>query len=65
MNDLLFSVPGISCGHCATAIREAVQEVPGVSAVDVDVPGRTVHVAGAGDATAVRAAIADAGYEAA
>jgi len=23
MNDLLFSVPGISCGHCATAIREA------------------------------------------
>ena len=36
MNDLLFSVPGISCGHCATAIREAVQEVPGVSAVDVD-----------------------------
>jgi copper chaperone len=63
MNDLLFSVPGITCEHCATAIREAVQEVAGVSAAEVDVPGKTVRVAGAGDPAAVRAAIADAGYE--
>jgi copper chaperone len=65
MNDLLFSVPGISCGHCATAIGEEVRKVPGVSAVEVDVPGRTVRVAGAADAGRVRAAIADAGYESA
>jgi copper chaperone CopZ len=65
MNDLLFSVPGITCGHCASAIREAVQEVPGVCQVDVDITAKTVRVAGEGDAVAVRAAIADAGYQAA
>ena len=65
MNDLLFSVPGITCGHCASAIREAVQGVPGVCHVDVDITAKTVRVAGEGDAAALRAAIADAGYQAA
>ena len=65
MNEQLFSVPGITCGHCATAIREAVHCVPGVSGVDVDIAGKTVRVAGDGDTAAVRAAIADAGYQAA
>lgn len=65
MNDQLISVPGITCGHCATAIREAVRCVPGVHDVDVDIAGKTVRVAGDGDPAAVRAAIADAGYQAA
>ena len=65
MNDQLFSVPGITCGHCATAIREAVRCVPGVRDVDVDIDAKTVRVAGGGDAAALRAAIADAGYQAA
>jgi copper chaperone len=63
MNDLLLSVPGITCGHCAATIRDAVRDVPGVCAVDVDVPGRTVRVSGTGNAAAVRAAITGAGYE--
>ena len=65
MNEQLFSVPGITCGHCVSAIREAVQEVPGVRAVDVDLAAKTVRVAGDGETAAVRAAIADAGYQAA
>jgi copper chaperone len=65
MKEQLFSVPGITCGHCASAIREAVQEVPGVCAVDVDLVAKTVRVAGDGEIAALRAAIADAGYEAA
>jgi copper chaperone CopZ len=64
MTDQLFSVPGITCGHCATAIREAVRCVPGVDDVDVDIAGKTVRVAGDGADTAIRAAIADAGYQA-
>jgi len=36
-----------------------------VHAGDVDVPARTVSVTGDGDTAAVRAAIADAGYQAA
>lgn len=65
MTQQMFSVPGITCDHCATAIRQSVREVPGVHAVDVDVPARTVSVTGDGDTAAVRAAIADAGYQAA
>ena len=65
MTDQLFSVPGITCGHCATAIRESVGCVPGVQDVDVDIAGKTVRVAGDSDSAAVRAAIADAGYQAA
>ncbi|MEV4709316.1 heavy-metal-associated domain-containing protein [Actinoplanes sp. NPDC049316] len=64
MNDQLFSVPGISCGHCATAIRHEVGAVPGVRHVDVDLAGKTVRVTG-GEERAIRAAIAEAGYEAA
>ncbi|WP_338090444.1 heavy-metal-associated domain-containing protein [Planosporangium thailandense] len=65
MNQIVLSVPGISCGHCANAIRTEVGAVPGVSAVDVDITAKTVRVAGVADLVAVRAAIAEAGYEAA
>ncbi|MFC0864043.1 heavy-metal-associated domain-containing protein [Sphaerimonospora cavernae] len=63
MSQLVLSVPGITCGHCVNAISEAVGEIPGVSAVEVDLSAKTVTVAGAADPSAVRAAIDDAGYE--
>ncbi|WP_248963816.1 heavy-metal-associated domain-containing protein [Sphaerisporangium perillae] len=65
MNQLVLSVPDISCGHCVNAITGSVGEVPGVSAVDVDLTTKTVTVTGAADPSAVRSAIAEAGYEAA
>ncbi|TQS27926.1 heavy-metal-associated domain-containing protein [Microbispora sp. KK1-11] len=64
MNQLVLSVPAISCGHCVKAIAESVGEVPGVGSVAVDFTAKTVVVTGAADPTAVRAAIAEAGYEA-
>lgn len=63
MNELLFSVPGITCGHCASAIRAEVGCLPGVVGVDVDVAGKQVRVTGTADADAVRDAIAEAGYQ--
>jgi copper chaperone len=62
--NLIFTVPGITCGHCAAAITQAVRCVPGVRDVDVDLAAKRVRVAGNDDAAAVRAAIADAGYQA-
>jgi len=48
------------------AVREAVAAVPGVSAVDVDLETNLVTVAGASlDDSTLRAAIEEAGYEAA
>ncbi|GGO29947.1 hypothetical protein GCM10010116_60010 [Microbispora rosea subsp. aerata] len=63
MNQLVLSVPGINCGHCVKAIAESVGEVPGVGSVAVDFTAKTVLVTGAADPDAVRAAIAEAGYE--
>ena len=57
-----YSVPGISCGHCKTAIEGEVGAIPGVSSVDVDIDAKLVVVVGGTDA-AVRSAIDDAGYD--
>ena len=59
-----YSVPGISCGHCRTAITGEITKVAGVSAVNVDLETKTVTVAGAGfNDAAVRDAIDEAGYD--
>ncbi|MGN6605485.1 MAG: heavy-metal-associated domain-containing protein [Jatrophihabitans sp.] len=64
MQTLTYSVPGISCGHCRTAITAEVSGVSGVSAVDVDLAGKVVTVTGAGvQDAAVRDAIDEAGYD--
>ena len=63
---LVYTVPAIHCAHCATSIREEVSEVEGVEHVAVDVDTKVVTVSGrALDDSALRAAIAEAGYEAA
>ena len=67
MSDTLtYSVPAIHCAHCALSIREEVSEVDGVDEVAVDLDTKVVTVTGtAVDDGAVRAAIEEAGYEAA
>ena len=66
MDELIFTVPGISCAHCVAAIKSEVGKVGGVARVDVDLDTKlvTVTVAGGGvDREAVVAAIDEAGYE--
>ena len=54
------------CGHCKAAVSEEVAAVPGVESVDVDLDTKLVVVrGGALDDAAIRAAIEEAGYEAA
>jgi copper chaperone len=61
-----YSVPAIHCAHCEMSIREEVSEVEGVEAVAVDLETKLVTVSGrALDDAALRAAIEEAGYEAA
>ncbi len=61
-----YTVPGMSCSHCVTAIREEVGRVTGVDDVDVALGSKRVTVRGRDlDDEAVRAAIGEAGYEAA
>ena len=66
MEQLTYTVPGLRCGHCEAAVTEEVTEVDGVEGVDVDLETKLVVVRGEGVSDEdVRAAIREAGYEAA
>jgi copper chaperone len=58
-----YDVPGISCGHCKSAIEGEVAKVAAVDSVVVDIDARTATVTGDVDEAAVRAAIDEAGYD--
>ena len=61
---LTYSVPGVSCGHCRTAIATEVEKLAGVTAVEVDLDAKRVTVSGEGlDGEAIVAAIDEAGYD--
>jgi copper chaperone len=58
-------VTGMSCDHCANAIRAEIGKLPGVTNIDVDVTAGQVWITAEqvpGD-TALRAAVEEAGYE--
>ena len=64
MEQLTYSVPGMSCGQCRAAITAEVERVQGVTGVEVDVDAKRVRVTGERlDDDAVRAAIDEAGYD--
>ena len=64
LDQLVFSVPGMSCGHCEAAIKHEVGEIDGVAAVDVDLDTKLVTVRGEQlDRDDIVAAIDEAGYD--
>jgi copper chaperone CopZ len=66
MDELTYTVPGMTCGHCKAAVTEEVEQVAGVEGVEVDLETKLVVVRGHGVSDEdVRAAIDEAGYEAA
>ena len=64
MSTTTVTVTGMSCGHCATSVREEISDIPGVQAVDVDLASGNVTIDSdnAIEATAIRTAVEDAGY---
>lgn len=62
MAELSFSVPSISCQHCAGRITQAVKQVTGVVQVKVNLASKTVSVSGTAAAEAIKTAIETAGY---
>ena len=60
-------VSGMTCGHCQAKVSKALEGVPGVYAVSVDLPGGSADVdydAGKADLGRLTAAVAGAGYTA-
>jgi copper chaperone len=61
-----YVVSAMHCSHCEAAVKRELSEVEGVASVDVDLESKQVTVSGLGlSDAALRAAIEEAGYEAA
>jgi copper chaperone CopZ len=66
MEEFTYSVSGMSCAHCERAVSEELAAVAGVESVVVDLETKRVVVHGSAlDDAVLRAAIEEAGYEAA
>lgn len=64
MTESVYTVTGMTCGHCAASVREEVGTIEGVRAIEVDVPTGKVTVSSDVplDVERVRAAVDEAGY---
>ena len=65
MIEKTYTVTGMTCGHCATSVREEVGAITGVTDVAVDVPTGQVTVSSESElgVDKVRAAVEEAGYQ--
>ena len=64
MSTSIFTVEGMTCGHCVASVTEEITEIDGVTDVVVDLPTGAVTVTSAEplDEAHVRAAVEEAGY---
>lgn len=44
MTNVILNVPDISCAHCEKTVLEALQDKPGVKAVQVNIPAKSVYL---------------------
>lgn len=60
------SIEGMTCGHCAMHVEEALKGVCGVKSAKVDLAGKsaTVELAHEVDDSKLKTAVSEAGYEA-
>jgi copper chaperone len=65
MSTVTVTVTGMTCGHCASSVREEVESIPGVTGVDVDLDSGKVTIDSNGpiQTDAIRGAVEEAGYE--
>ena len=59
----IYTVTGMTCSHCVASVQEEVSEVAGVETADVDLASGRLTVVGDASGDAVKAAVAEAGYE--
>ncbi|HUC27566.1 MAG TPA: heavy metal-associated domain-containing protein [Streptosporangiaceae bacterium] len=65
MASTVITVTGMTCSHCVAAVQSEIGKLPGVAGVDVDLDTGSVTVTAEPlpEADALRAAVAEAGYE--
>jgi len=65
MSTAVFTVSGMSCGHCEKSVSQELRSLPGVTEVSADAKAGTVSVDSDQPLAdeAVRAAVDEAGFE--
>ena len=65
MAPIVITVNGMSCEHCAKAVRTQISGLPGVTDVDVDVASGEVRISAqpVPDDAALRSAVDAVGYQ--
>ncbi|GAA1786603.1 heavy-metal-associated domain-containing protein [Actinomadura chokoriensis] len=65
MSTATYTVTGMTCGHCVSSVTEEVEQIPGVTAVDVDLKTGNVTVTSEAplDDAQVKGAVEEAGYQ--
>jgi len=63
MAEKTFDVTGMTCDNCVKHVTGALQKVPGVTAVKVDLASKSAWVDGEFDDQQIIAAIEEEGYE--
>ncbi|MBA1300364.1 copper resistance protein CopZ [Pseudomonas lactis] len=58
----IFSVEGMTCGHCVKAVTQAVQSQDSAASVEVDLKAKEVRVASSLSSDQVIDLIAEEGY---
>jgi copper chaperone CopZ len=64
MMNTKLKVTGMTCMHCAGAVKKALEEVPGVDSAEVSLEQAEALVNGNADVAAMVAAVKEAGYSA-
>lgn len=67
MSTTTFTVNGMTCGHCVSAVTEELSAIEGVASVDVELVAGgdspvTLTSQAPVDASAIEAAVVEAGY---
>ena len=58
-----YKVNGMTCGHCAQAVKSAIENLSSAAAVDVDLADGTVTIDNVPAVDGIKKAVEDAGYE--
>lgn len=65
MTTSTYTVTGMTCGHCVSAVKQEVSALVGITNVDVDLASGALTVSGSNpiDRDVVRQAVEEAGYD--
>jgi copper chaperone CopZ len=53
----------MSCGHCVRHVKEALEELEGITQIDVDLESKTATIKGSAEDKDIKDVIKEAGYE--